>query len=93
MLVVFMGSHPYRQEFHFTIKRHKKDLTGLIMTQTSISPNPSMPEVIEVPYNSDQVKCDGGGGALGHPVVFYAFDGRDRVECLYCDRVFQKAKS
>ncbi len=46
------------------------------------------PEVIAVDHHSSGVKCDGGGGALGHPVVYYAFDGRDHVECQYCDRVF-----
>lgn len=48
------------------------------------------PEIIEVPANTDEVKCDGGGGALGHPVVWYTFDGTDRVECGYCDRLFLK---
>ncbi len=46
------------------------------------------PEVIEVPADTNQVRCDGGGGPLGHPVVYYSFDGRDQVECLYCDRCF-----
>jgi uncharacterized Zn-finger protein len=48
------------------------------------------PETIEVPADTDSVKCDGGGGALGHPVVWYSFDGRDVVECGYCDRRFLK---
>jgi uncharacterized Zn-finger protein len=37
---------------------------------------------------SRRVKCDGGGGALGHPVVFYDMGEDDFVECLYCDRRF-----
>lgn len=56
----------------------------------SMQPDYTSPETIEVPANSDQVKCDGGGGALGHPLVYYSFDGQDRVECGYCDRVFVK---
>lgn len=44
------------------------------------------PEVITV--TSRRVKCDGGGGALGHPVVFYDMGEADSVECLYCDRRF-----
>ncbi len=44
------------------------------------------PEVIEV--RSRRVKCDGGGGALGHPVVYYDMGEDDFVECLYCDRRF-----
>ena len=36
-----------------------------------------------------RVSCDGGGGALGHPKVYYEID-RDLgyVECMYCDRRF-----
>ena len=44
------------------------------------------PEVIKV--GARKVKCDGGGGALGHPVVFYDMGEEDFVECLYCDRRF-----
>jgi uncharacterized Zn-finger protein len=44
------------------------------------------PELIAV--SSKRVKCDGGGGALGHPVVFYDMGEDDFVECLYCDRRF-----
>jgi len=48
------------------------------------------PEIITVDNDADQVKCDGGGGALGHPVVWYSFDREDYVECGYCDRLFVK---
>lgn len=48
------------------------------------------PETISVPADTDQVSCDGGGGPLGHPLVYYSFDGRDTVDCLYCDRCFVK---
>jgi uncharacterized Zn-finger protein len=51
---------------------------------------PQAPEIIEVAQDADQVCCDGGGGALGHPRVWYSFDGKDRVECGYCDRLFLK---
>lgn len=44
------------------------------------------PEVIEV--TSKRVMCDGGGGALGHPRVWYDMGDEDFVECLYCDRRF-----
>lgn len=53
-------------------------------------PADQAPEVIEISADADQVSCDGGGGALGHPRVWYTFDGRDRVECGYCDRLFLK---
>jgi uncharacterized Zn-finger protein len=48
---------------------------------------PPAPETILV--TSKRVKCDGGGGALGHPVVFYDMGEDDFVECLYCDRRFE----
>lgn len=44
------------------------------------------PEVITV--SSRKVKCDGGGGALGHPVVYYEMGEERFVECGYCDRRF-----
>lgn len=47
-------------------------------------------EIIEVPADVQEVRCDGGNGPLGHPVVWYSFDGRDRAECYYCDRLFLK---
>lgn len=55
--------------------------------QISLSPPP---ETIEVESDVDEVCCDGGKGALGHPAVWYSFDGRSQVRCGYCDRVFLK---
>ncbi|HNQ91342.1 MAG TPA: zinc-finger domain-containing protein [Alphaproteobacteria bacterium] len=56
------------------------------------TPTPSMtsPEVIAVDSHVSEVQCNGGGGALGHPVVYYAFDGEPSVSCQYCGRVFVK---
>jgi NADH dehydrogenase (ubiquinone) Fe-S protein 6 len=48
------------------------------------------PEVIMVPADADEVACDGGNGPLGHPMVYYTFDGQDEVTCGYCDRLFRK---
>ncbi|MCB9983761.1 MAG: zinc-finger domain-containing protein [Rhodospirillales bacterium] len=50
----------------------------------------STSEIIPVPNDADGVSCDGGGGALGHPKVWYGFDGGTAVECSYCDRLFVK---
>lgn len=44
------------------------------------------PETIFV--DSPRVSCDGGGGALGHPIVYYEMGDDDMVECKYCDRRF-----
>ncbi|MBU0799609.1 MAG: zinc-finger domain-containing protein [Alphaproteobacteria bacterium] len=51
------------------------------------------PETILVANDADQVSCDGGGGALGHPKVWYSFDKQDVVECSYCDRRFVKDRA
>ena len=53
---------------------------------------PPSPEIIMVADDADSVSCDGGGGALGHPKVWYSFDGSDTVECGYCDRLFMKGR-
>ncbi len=60
------------------------------MTQNT-TPDFTKPETIEVERDADGVSCDGGGGALGHPKVWYSFDGKNQVECMYCDRVFVRA--
>ncbi|HUO87785.1 MAG TPA: zinc-finger domain-containing protein [Rhizomicrobium sp.] len=44
------------------------------------------PEIIEV--EDTRVKCDGNGGALGHPRVYLEMGDEDFVECPYCDRRF-----
>lgn len=44
------------------------------------------PEVVMV--DGRKVSCDGGGGALGHPRVWYEMGDEDFVECKYCDRRF-----
>lgn len=51
------------------------------------------PEIIEVDEDADEVSCDGGGGALGHPKVWYVFEDLDMVECGYCDRAFIQKKA
>jgi uncharacterized Zn-finger protein len=44
------------------------------------------PEKIVV--TTKKVSCDGGGGALGHPKVWYDMGEDDSVVCGYCDRLF-----
>lgn len=48
------------------------------------------PEILLVPQDMHRVCCNGGGGALGHPKVYYTFDGEEEVTCGYCDRLFTK---
>lgn len=42
--------------------------------------------VIEV--EDSRVGCDGGGGSLGHPLVYLTMDEENRAECPYCGQVF-----
>lgn len=56
------------------------------MSAASRTPTPSEPETIRT--GSKRVKCDGGGGALGHPAVYYDLGAAGEAECLYCDRKF-----
>lgn len=46
------------------------------------------PEQIFVSSDTKTIMCDGGGGVLGHPAVYYSFDGTDTITCGYCDREF-----
>jgi uncharacterized Zn-finger protein len=48
------------------------------------------PEIIKIDADTDQVVCDGGGGPLGHPQVWYSFDKKVAVSCHYCGRHFSK---
>jgi uncharacterized Zn-finger protein len=43
-------------------------------------------EVIVV--TSSIVGCDGGGGALGHPLVYLRIEPEGEVVCPYCSRRF-----
>ncbi len=47
-------------------------------------------EIIQIAADVDEVVCDGGGGPLGHPQVWYSFDGRAEAACHYCGRKFIK---
>lgn len=45
-----------------------------------------VPETEEV--TKTRVSCDGGGGALGHPLVWLTIGASGYVECPYCDKRF-----
>jgi uncharacterized Zn-finger protein len=47
-------------------------------------------DIVKVDPMMGDVQCDGGRGSLGHPVVYYTFDGRDEIICKYCSKVFTK---
>ena len=45
-------------------------------------------EIIET--EETVVKCDGGGGPLGHPLIYLNLGKEDKVVCPYCSRCFVK---
>ena len=50
-------------------------------------PTPALPPEEIVYVKEHRVSCNGNGGALGHPKVYYSLtDGE--AECGYCDRKF-----
>lgn len=61
-------------------------------SKTGAMPTPA-PDPETVIVTEKRVSCDGGGGALGHPIVFYEMGEEDFVECMYCDRRFVLAGS
>jgi uncharacterized Zn-finger protein len=51
------------------------------------------PPVEKIVVQGHRIACDGGGGALGHPKVWYEMGRGQDVECLYCGRVFVHAET
>ena len=49
-------------------------------------------ETVRVPQGTRQVSCDGGGGALGHPVIWLTLTKRPTggalAVCPYCSTQF-----
>lgn len=60
-------------------------------TENSFENVMNPPEVVAV--ETERVSCDGSGGALGHPRVWYEMGDEDFVECGYCDRRFVRKGS
>ena len=43
-------------------------------------------EIIKV--DTEVVACDGGGGPLGHPLVYLNIGAAGQIDCPYCSRRF-----
>ena len=48
-------------------------------------------EIKIVQDDTTEVGCDGGGGALGHPLIYLRFEQRRHVDCYYCGQRFAKS--
>ncbi|MFP6711401.1 MAG: zinc-finger domain-containing protein [Rhodospirillales bacterium] len=41
---------------------------------------------------TEQVSCDGGSGASGHPNVYLSIGKEGQIVCPYCSRIFVLAE-
>ena len=41
-----------------------------------------------IQVETESVRCDGGGGPLGHPAVYLKFKGEAEMVCPYCSAKF-----
>jgi uncharacterized Zn-finger protein len=48
-------------------------------------------EIIET--DDSVVACNGGGGPLGHPLVYLNLGTKGQIECPYCSRLYVKRGS
>jgi uncharacterized Zn-finger protein len=40
---------------------------------------------------SSVIKCDGGAGPLGHPLIYLNLENEGKIICPYCSKCFVKA--
>jgi|TARA_B110000114_G_scaffold182704_1_gene222531 uncharacterized Zn-finger protein len=40
--------------------------------------------------DTENIKCDGGEGDLGHPAVYFKMTNEKEISCNYCNKKFIK---
>ena len=45
----------------------------------------------EIQVTENTVKCNGGGGALGHPAVYLTLEKSGKIVCPYCSRTYVRS--
>ncbi|WP_376097625.1 zinc-finger domain-containing protein [Roseomonas sp. CCTCC AB2023176] len=57
--------------------------------RTGYAPNlvPGVTAEEKITVTTRHVGCDGGGGALGHPLIYLRLEGEE-ITCPYCSRTF-----
>ena len=50
-------------------------------------------EIVTVDPSTKTICCDGGQDGLGHPAVYYTFNGEGKIICSYCSKTFIKEKN
>ena len=60
--------------------------------ELNVSTTGPLVDVVEMPQGTNRVRCDGDGGALGHPVIWLTLaeqsSGGTLAVCPYCSRKF-----
>lgn len=68
-----------KQQKHLTVRSHDEILAELVHDRRAL----------EIAFTAQRrVACQGSGGALGHPKVFYTIGDKGYAECMYCDKAF-----
>ena len=47
---------------------------------------------VMVDPNTETICCDGGQDSLGHPAVYFTFNGQNTIVCNYCGKTYIKEK-
>ena len=47
-------------------------------------------DIVKVDSNTETICCDGDQDGLGHPAVYYTFNGENKIICSYCSKTFVK---
>ena len=47
----------------------------------------------EIIVDGDVASCDGGGGELGHPLVYLSLENVTTRQCPYCSKIYRKLES
>lgn len=55
--------------------------------------NAAQEDEMTIYVQANRVSCDGGGGALGHPLIFLNIGSDNKVTCPYCSREFIKTQA
>ena len=51
-----------------------------------------MADTDQIEVNTATVGCDGGGGDMGHPMVYLKIGDEGGIVCPYCSRQFALSK-
>ena len=47
-------------------------------------------DIIKVDSNTQTICCEGDEDSLGHPAVYFTFNGQNTIVCNYCGKTYIK---